>query len=62
MTKTIILKIELPLLLPHGWKKDVAKMLGIHINTVTNALKEGKGVTYDRIMQAAKNKYGKPIN
>ena len=59
---TLILNLELPPNLPHGWKSEVANALKIHKNTVTNALKEGKGVTYERIMKAAKEKYGKPIN
>ncbi|SEA37061.1 hypothetical protein SAMN05216331_1392 [Porphyromonadaceae bacterium KH3R12] len=29
---------KLPLLLPHGWKKEVALTLGIHPNTVSRAL------------------------
>jgi len=62
MANTIILNLELPTNLPHGWKKEVAGVLKIHKNTVTNALKEGHGDTYNRIMKAAKEKYGKPIN
>jgi len=61
MANTIILNLELPPTLPHGWKKQVAEALGIHKNTVTNALRDGKGDTYERIMKAAKEKYGKPI-
>lgn len=61
MANTIYLNLELPPNLPHGWKSEVAKTLEIHKNTVTNALKEGKGVTYERIMKAAKEKYGKQI-
>lgn len=38
MTKTVFIKrTRLPEFLPHGWKKEVALALGIHINTVTNA-------------------------
>ena len=62
MVNTIILNLELPPTLPHGWKKQVAIALGIHKNTVTNALQAGKGDTYERIMTTAKAKYGKPIN
>jgi len=61
MANTIILNLELPSNLPHGWKKEVAKALQIHKNTVTNVLKKGKGPTYERIMTTAKAKYGKPI-
>jgi len=58
---TKIINLEMPPILPHGWKKDVAKLLGIHVNTVTNALNDGKGDTYERIMKCAKEKYGTPI-
>ncbi|MDR2955326.1 MAG: hypothetical protein LBV43_09615 [Prevotella sp.] len=52
-------KAELPDFLPHGWKKEVAMALGIHINTVTNALKVRKGNTYEKIKQAVILKWGK---
>lgn len=61
MNKTLIVQYELPPILPHGWKKEVAATLGIHYNTVTNALAAGKGDTYNRIMECAKNKYGHPV-
>ncbi|WP_165026732.1 hypothetical protein [Dysgonomonas sp. ZJ279] len=61
MTKTVIVKkTTLPEFLPHGWKKEVAKTLGIHINTITNAMNSGKGATYERIKKVAIEKYGKP--
>lgn len=50
----------MPPVLPHGWKKGVAKTLNIHINTVSKHLKRGTGSTYDRIMKTAKEKYGIP--
>lgn len=56
---TILKKTELPEFLPHGWKKEVAEVLGIHANTVTNALKIGRGITYERIKQVAIIKWGK---
>lgn len=49
---------KLPTFLPHGWKKEVAKMLGIHPNTVMRNLKRGKGNVYNRIVLAAAAKYG----
>ncbi len=61
MATHIIKKVELPISLPHGWKKEVAEILGIHFNTVKNALKAGKGYNYERIVKAATEKYGKPI-
>lgn len=50
----------MPPVLPHGWKKNVAATLGLHITTVTKALKKGKGESYDRIMKTALEKYGIP--
>lgn len=61
MANTLTLQLELPHVLPHGWKGEVAKRLGIHHNTVTNNLKKGSGKEYDRIMKCAKELYGKPI-
>jgi len=54
------LHLEMPPVLPHGWKKEVAALLGVHPNTVKNALNEGQGATYERIMKCAREKYGKP--
>jgi len=51
---------DIPLFLPHGWKTDVAKLLGIHHNTLTNALKSGKGETYEKIKTVVIKKYGNP--
>ncbi len=59
---TKIINLEMPPVLPHGWKKEVAAILGIHVNTVTNALHDGMGDTYKRIMKCAKEKYGVPTN
>ena len=47
-------------LLPHGWKTEAAKQLGIHYNTVTNALKAKKGVNYERIINYINDNYAKP--
>ena len=58
MDTQIIEKTTLPAFLPHGWKKEVAKVLGIHPNTVKNALQSGKGLTYERIIKTASEKYG----
>lgn len=63
MTKTVIVKkTRLPEFLPHGWKGKVAKVLGIHRNTVNNAIKAGKGGTYERIKKVAIEKWGKDEN
>lgn len=55
----LIINTELPPVLPHGWKQEVAKALGLHRNTITNALAIGNGDTYERIMKCAKEKFGK---
>lgn len=57
---TQILDLQLPQALPHGWKKEVASLLKVSRNTVTNALRAGNGKNYERIMKCAKEKYGKP--
>jgi len=60
MSKTIIIKkTDLPEFLPHGWKSEVAKILGIHRNTVKNALDAGRGETYEKIKKIAILKWGK---
>lgn len=59
MQKTIIVeKSQLPDFLPHGWKTQVAKILGIHPNTVKNAIQSRKGETYEKIKQVAITKWG----
>ncbi|MEA4981450.1 hypothetical protein SDC9_169675 [bioreactor metagenome] len=56
---TQVLTTETPIVLPHGWKKEVAETLGIHPNTVKTALKRGiNDPTYKHIMKCAKEKYG----
>lgn len=60
MAKTVIVKkTSLPEFLPHGWKGEVANVLGIHRNTVKNALEAGKGETFERIKKVAIEKWGK---
>lgn len=59
MTKIVIVKkASLPEFLPHGWKTEVAKVLGVHTNTVTNALKAGKGRRYEQIRKIVIEKWG----
>ena len=63
MAKTIILKrTTLPDFLPHGWKAEVARALGIHRNSVRNAIEAGRGELYERIKQVAIQKWGKGEN
>ncbi|NDV68342.1 hypothetical protein [Dysgonomonas sp. 25] len=63
MAKTIIIKrTSLPDFLPHGWKAEVARTLGVHRNTVKNAIELGKGELYERIKQVAIQKWGKIEN
>ena len=48
--------------MPHGCKTAVAKILGIHRNTVANAIERGEeDPMYVKIMNVARQKYGKPI-
>jgi hypothetical protein len=54
-----LLPPELPAILPHGWKKEVAQALGIHQNTVSRALRSRKGITYMKIVRTAAAKYGR---
>ena len=49
---------KLPPFPPHGWKKEVAKAIGVHPNTIHRNLKRGKGDVYDKIVRAAAAKYG----
>ncbi|MCD8177294.1 MAG: hypothetical protein LUE98_07675 [Tannerellaceae bacterium] len=58
MNTIIEKKTRLPELLPHGWKKEVANILGIHVNTVTKALKARKGQMYEKIKTTAIKKWG----
>lgn len=58
MKTVIVKKTSLPEFLPHGWKTQVAKVLGIHPNTVKNAIHAGKGETYERIKKVAIEKWG----
>lgn len=58
MSTKFIQTPELPQFLPHGWKKEVAKAIGVHPNTVMRNLKAGKGLVYDKIVRTAAMKYG----
>ncbi|HBG41156.1 MAG TPA: hypothetical protein DDW85_07050 [Porphyromonadaceae bacterium] len=49
----------LPDFLPHGWKTEVAKVLGVHPITIKRSLQKGGGMMYDRIVKTAAAKYGK---
>lgn len=51
-------KPTLPQFLPHGWKTEVAKVLGVHPMTITRNIKRGKGYMYERIVATAAAKYG----
>jgi len=44
------------LILPRGWKREVAKRLGCHPNTVANAVRE-KNYNYPRVVKVAKELY-----
>ena len=62
MTKQVIkVKKELPEFLPQGWKKEVAKRIGVHQNSMCRILKAKKGINYAKVIETAKSLYGKPI-
>lgn len=51
-------KPTLPRFLPHGWKTEVAKILGVHPMTISRNIKKGRGIMYDKIVKTAAAKYG----
>ena len=51
-------KRKLPRILPHGWKSEVAKALGIHPITVRRNIKIGYGKMFEKIVKTATEKYG----
>lgn len=59
METKFLKKPQLPTFLPHGWKTEVAKVLGIHPLTVSRNLQKGEGEMYNKIVRAAASKYGK---
>ena len=62
MTKQIIkIKKEIPdaLDLPHGWKTNVAKHIGVHRASISRILKAKKGVNYIKLIESVKSLYGK---
>lgn len=60
-TETITPTIN-TVLLPHGWKTQVAKRLGVHPNTIKNNIQAGCGEMYDKILHTANQLYGKHSN
>lgn len=58
MSKSDVYKKRLPDFLPNGWKKEVATTLGIHRNTVTNAIKSKQGDIYEQIKKVAIERWG----
>ena len=58
METKYLTKQELPQFLPHGWKTEVAKVLGIHPITVKRSIRKGFGETYQKIVKVAIAKYG----
>ena len=59
MTKVIKVKKELPDFLPQGWKKAVAKRIGVHQGSISRILKAKEGPNYLKLVEAAKSLYGK---
>ena len=63
MNKQIIkVKKELPKFLPHGWKTEVAKRVGVHRASMNRILKNKKGPIYLKVIETAKSLYGKAEN
>lgn len=52
---------KLPAFLPQGWRKEVAKVLGVHPLTITRNVRIGKGAMYERIVKTAAAKYGEKV-
>lgn len=60
MSTTIIKEVELPILPPRGWKKEVARAAGVSEKTVYNALRGHiKGPQANKVMEAYKQVCGK---
>lgn len=60
MSTTVIKEVELPILPPRGWKKQVAKAAGVSEKTVYNALRGNlKGPQANKVFEAYKNVCGK---
>jgi hypothetical protein len=61
MTTIRIKEVELPSVLPVGWKSEVAKAAGVGEKTVYNAIRKGmRGPQCDRAREVYKSLYGKP--
>lgn len=58
MSTVIVKKTELPKFLPHGWKKEAAKALGVHPNTIRNAILAGRGEMFEKVKKVAIEKWG----
>ena len=58
METKYLTKHELPRFLPHGWKTEVAKALGVHPITVRRNIKIGYGKMFEKIVKTATEKYG----
>ena len=60
---TITKNYKLPTIMPHGWRVEIANTLGIHRNSVYNAIKRGESdPLYKKIMHTAAIKFGTPSN
>ena len=49
----------LPIVLPHGWKKEVAKILGLHPASMCRILKDKNNPNYRRVEKVIREKYSK---
>lgn len=49
---------HIPTFLPHGWKKEVAKELGVHPVTIKRNIGKESGPMFERIVRKASEIYG----
>jgi hypothetical protein len=59
--KTIVVKKNenLPMFLPHGWKKAVAERIGVHPKSICRILRNpSRSPNYAKVLKAAKEIYG----
>ncbi len=58
MEKEVKKNGELPVFLPHGWKKAVAERIGVHPLSMSRILKNEKLPNYKKALKVAQELYG----
>lgn len=62
MTTIVIKEVELPVVPPKNWKKEVAEAAGVSEKTVYNAIRRGvKGPQSNKVLETYKKLYGKVV-